>query len=61
MNNLPVGHQNIDNLPDPYSLEGLMSKYNITCDGVDEDGDFQFIGHRDDLRNFFEDREALDL
>ena len=57
----PPGFENICDIPDPDSLEGLANKYNITCDGVDEDGELQFMGHRDDLRQFFEEREELGI
>ena len=58
--NLPLDKQNIDDFAqDDLSL--LIEKYNISVDGEDEDGRLVYVGNRDDLRNFFIEKDKNNL
>jgi len=62
MNNLPVDKQNIDNFNqyEEGTKEYLMDKYNISYTQGDEEGQLDYIGNKDDLRNFFIELEKLE-
>ena len=61
-NNLPVDKQNIDNFHqyEEGTKEYLMEKYNISYVPGDEEGQLDYIGNKDDLRNFFIELEKLE-
>lgn len=62
-NNLPADKQNIDNFNqyDEGTKEYLMEKYNISYELGDEEGELNYIGEKNDLRNFFIELEKLEI
>lgn len=62
-NNLPADKQNIDNFNqyDEGTKEYLMEKYNISYELGDEEGELNYSGNRDNLRNFFIELDKLEI
>ncbi len=61
-NNLPLNHQNINDFHqyEEGTKEYLMEKHNISYIPGDEEGQSDYIGNKNDLRNFFIELEKLE-